>query len=186
MSAQSLTSLPRDCSCSKTSFPGKSSVAILANPGPPNATLPLTQLRMAAAATGIPLKVVEARAVDQVPKAINQAVQAGAASIMVLEDPVLLGTLKQTTELVAKAGLPAILGPREYADAGGLIAYGTNQSQLSRRAADYVERFSKARPRQVCRLSNPPSSSSPSISGLQGPWPEGSTSLLAAADELIE
>jgi putative ABC transport system substrate-binding protein len=142
---------------------------------------------MAAAVMGIPLKVVEARTVDQVPPAIDQAVEAGAASMMVLEDPVLLGALKQTTELVAKAGLPAIFGPREYADAGGLIAYGTNQGQLSRRAADYVDRILKGAAPASLPVEQPTEFElvinlrTARALGLKVP-----TSLLAAADELIE
>ena len=46
-------------------------------------------------------------------------------------------------DLAAKVRLPAIYGPREYAQAGGLISYGTDQSQLSRRAAEYVDRILK-------------------------------------------
>ena len=63
--------------------------------------------------------------------------------MLVLEDPVLLGAIQQTTELAAKARLPAIYGPREYAQAGGLISYGTDQGQLSRRAAEYVDKILK-------------------------------------------
>ena len=61
--------------------------------------------------------------------------------MLVLEDPVLLSAIQQTTDLAAKRRLPAIYGPREYARAGGLISYGTDQSQLSRRAAEYVDRI---------------------------------------------
>jgi putative ABC transport system substrate-binding protein len=98
---------------------------------------------MAATAMGVPFKVLEARTVDQVPTAINQAVEAGAASMLMLEDPVLLGAIQQTTDLVAKARLPTIFGPREYAQAGGLIAYGSDFNDLSRRAADYVDKILK-------------------------------------------
>ncbi len=39
--------------------------------------------------------------------------------------------------------LPAIYPEREYADDGGLMAYGTNVPDNLRRAADYVDRILK-------------------------------------------
>jgi putative ABC transport system substrate-binding protein len=46
-------------------------------------------------------------------------------------------------ELAAKSRLPAIYPLREYAEAGGLITYGTNIHDSFRRAAGYVDRILK-------------------------------------------
>jgi putative ABC transport system substrate-binding protein len=123
--------------------PGKKLVAVLGNPDTPYTALALQQVKTAAAAMGLPFAFLEARTVDQIPVAIDEAIRSGAASMLVLEDPVLLGAIQKTTELAAKGRLPAIYGPSEYAHAGGLISYGTDQSQLSRRAAEYVDRILK-------------------------------------------
>jgi putative tryptophan/tyrosine transport system substrate-binding protein len=123
--------------------PEKKLVAVLGNPDTPYTALALAQVKMAAAIMGVPFKVFEAKKVDQVPTAISQAVEGGAASMLVLEDPVLLGAIQQTTDLVAKARLSTIFGQREYVHAGGLIAYGSDQSELSRKAADYVDKILK-------------------------------------------
>jgi putative tryptophan/tyrosine transport system substrate-binding protein len=125
---------------------GKKLVAVLGNPDTPYTALALQQVRTAAAATGQPLAVFEARTADQVPTAIDAAIKSGAASMLLLEDPVLLGAKRETAELVAQARLPAIYGPREYADAGGLISYGPDQRQMSRRAAEYVDKILKGAP----------------------------------------
>jgi putative ABC transport system substrate-binding protein len=45
--------------------------------------------------------------------------------------------------LVNEARLPAIYPEREYADDGGLMAYGANVPDNFRRAADYVDRILK-------------------------------------------
>lgn len=124
-------------------IPGKKPVAVLGNSDTPYTALALQQIKTAAAAMRLPFAVVDARTVDQIPAAIDEAIRSGAASLLVLEDPVLLGAIRQTTELAARARLAAIYGPREYAQAGGLISYGTDQSQLSRRAAEYVDRILK-------------------------------------------
>jgi putative ABC transport system substrate-binding protein len=124
-------------------IPGKKLVAVLGNPDTPYTALALVQAKKAATAIGLPLEILEARTVDQIPVAVDQAINAKAASMLVLEDPVLLSAIPQTIELAARRRLPAIYGPREYAQAGGLISYGTDQGQLSRRAAEYVDRIIK-------------------------------------------
>jgi putative tryptophan/tyrosine transport system substrate-binding protein len=50
-------------------------------------------------------------------------------------------------QLVAKTRLPAMWGLREYAQAGGLMAYSTDLDDLARRAATFVDKILKgARP----------------------------------------
>jgi putative ABC transport system substrate-binding protein len=44
-------------------------------------------------------------------------------------------------EIASKARTPAIYPEREYADDGGLIAYGPNGSEHFRQAAGYVDRI---------------------------------------------
>ena len=84
-------------------IPGKKLVAVLGNPDTPYTALALRQAKKAATAIGLPLEILEARTVDQIPAAIDQAISARAASLLVLEDPVLLSAIPQTTELAAKA-----------------------------------------------------------------------------------
>jgi putative tryptophan/tyrosine transport system substrate-binding protein len=168
-------------------IPGKKLVAVLGNPDTPYTALALQQVKAAAAAMGLPFAVFEARTVDRIPAAIDEAIRSGAASMMVLEDPVLLGAIQQTTELAAKGRLPAIYGPREYAQAGGLISYGTDQSQLCRRAAEYVDKILKGASPAGLPVEQPTKFEfvinlrSAKALGLEIP-----PNLLSLADELIE
>src|SRR6202043_2932173 len=88
--------------------PGKKLFAVLGNPDTPYTALALQEIRTAAAAKEQPFNVFEARAADQLPMAIDEVIRSGAASLLVLEDPMLLGARQQFTALVAKARLPAI------------------------------------------------------------------------------
>ncbi|PJG52515.1 ABC transporter substrate-binding protein [Bradyrhizobium forestalis] len=123
--------------------PGKKLVAVLANPDTPYTVLALRELKSAASALNQPMTVFEARVVDQVAAAIDGASRSGAASIIILEDPVFLGAKRAIVELLAKARLPAIYGPRAYSEVGGLISYGPDQRQIYRRAAEYVDKILK-------------------------------------------
>jgi len=46
-------------------------------------------------------------------------------------------------DLAAKNRLPAVFPYREFVDDGGLMAYGPNLADLSRRAATYVDKILK-------------------------------------------
>ena len=57
---------------------------------------------------------------------------------------------KQIAELALKSRLPSVSGPREFVEAGGLMAYGPNIHDLSRRAATYVDKILKgAKPAEL-------------------------------------
>ena len=50
---------------------------------------------------------------------------------------------RQIVDLANKSRLPTVSGPREFVEAGGLMAYGPNFPDLFRRAATYVDRILK-------------------------------------------
>jgi hypothetical protein len=111
----------------------------------------------------------------------------GAVSMLVLEDPVLLGAKQETIELLSKARLPAIYGVRDYVEAGGLVSYGTDQRQMGRRAAEYVDKILKGTSPANLPVEQPTkfelviNLKAAKALGLEVP-----PSLLARADEVIE
>src|SRR5207249_705716 len=81
------------------------------------------------------------------PGAFGQAFAAIAASgadvMYVTEGPVNADACSQIVDFAARQRLPATYGRREFADAGGLLYYGTNYDDLFRRAALLVDRILK-------------------------------------------
>lgn len=126
--------------------PGKKLMAVLGNPETPFTALALKVVKAAAVTKEQPLAVFEATTVDQVSADMDEAVRSGAASLLVLEDPALLGLKQQIIELIAERRLPAIYGMRAFAEAGGLMSYGVDERQMSRRAAEYVDKILKGAP----------------------------------------
>ena len=50
---------------------------------------------------------------------------------------------KRIVDLAAKHRLRSMYATRQYVDVGGLLSYGANQADLTRRAATYVDKIIK-------------------------------------------
>jgi ABC-type uncharacterized transport system substrate-binding protein len=123
--------------------PGKQTIAVLLNPATPYSALALREVRSAAEQGHQPLAVFEARTTDEVSAGIEAAIKLGAAGLLTLDDPLLLSARWKMVDLVATARLPTIYGIRDFAEAGGLMSYGVDRRQISRRAAEYVDKILK-------------------------------------------
>ena len=66
-----------------------------------------------------------------------------AGGLVVLADAILYNQRKQIAELAAKSRLPSISALTDYAEAGGLIAYGADFLDLERRSATFVAKILK-------------------------------------------
>jgi putative tryptophan/tyrosine transport system substrate-binding protein len=126
--------------------PGKRTVAVLMNPDTPFSELALRELKTAAVAAAQPIQVFEARSFDQVLAGVEAAAKAGAAGLLTLEDALLVSTRRQIAERATTTRLPIVYGSRAFPEAGGLISYGVDRRHMYRRAAEYVDRFSRVGP----------------------------------------
>jgi ABC-type uncharacterized transport system substrate-binding protein len=129
----------------KQAVPKVSRVAVVWNPA--NATFQAPMLRetqLAAGRLGIELRTFAVRGPDEIGAAFfGGLARAQAGALLVLPDPAYTPHAAQIAELASVSRLPAMYGIREYADAGGLMSYGTNFAALFRRAADYVDKILK-------------------------------------------
>jgi putative tryptophan/tyrosine transport system substrate-binding protein len=62
---------------------------------------------------------------------------------MVLRSPVISVYRAKIVDFAAKSRLPAMYGSSDYVDAGGLMSYAANFTDLYRRAAVYVDKILK-------------------------------------------
>ena len=97
----------------------------------------------AARQLGVQIITVEARTADEIEPAINAAVGKGAEALFIHGDPVFNNPPERIPQIVARTGLPAIYFLRAQVEAGGLMSYGPDFVELSRRAASYVDRILK-------------------------------------------
>jgi len=64
-----------------------------------------------------------------------------AGGVLVATSSMFLGHRRQLADLALKHRLPTMFAFREYAEAGGLMAYGPNYTELFQRAAGYVDKI---------------------------------------------
>ena len=64
---------------------------------------------------------------------------------------------EQIVALVAQQKIPAVYPFREFADAGGLISYGTNIANAYRQSGIYVGRISRVPSQPIFHVLNPTS-----------------------------
>jgi putative tryptophan/tyrosine transport system substrate-binding protein len=67
----------------------------------------------------------------------------GARSLIVLASPLFASHGPRIAQLATKSRLPAIYPTSGYVDAGGLMSYGPNVTDLYRRTATYVDKILK-------------------------------------------
>jgi putative ABC transport system substrate-binding protein len=126
----------------KEAVPDAKVVGILMNPASPvTGAQQLTPIRDAAALVDIALVVGEARSADTIPGAIDQLVASRISALMVIADGVFFNQRRLIVERAAANRLPDMYPEREYAEAGGLLAYGPSVPDNFRRAAGYVARI---------------------------------------------
>jgi putative ABC transport system substrate-binding protein len=123
--------------------PGVSRVAILWNSASPVTSPQFIEAQAAAPGLGIKLESVGVRAPDDFERAFQAATRRRTGALLVLDDFLLTRHVRQIAALTVKSRLPAMAGIAEFAEAGGLVVYGPNVPDVSRRAATYVDKILK-------------------------------------------
>jgi putative ABC transport system substrate-binding protein len=126
----------------KESMPGAVTVAVIYNPSRPIEP-ELKELTEAARSLGITLSLVGARTPDDLNAAFEAVANARPNALTTITDGMLFGNRKRIAEFALKTGLPAVFPVREFAEAGGLMAYGPDIGSNFRRAASYVDKILK-------------------------------------------
>jgi putative ABC transport system substrate-binding protein len=98
---------------------------------------------MAARVLGLQLQSLELRGPDELQNAFEVATKERAGALLVLEDLVISSHRTRILDLAVKHRLPTASQYREFAEAGGLLSYGSNLPDLFRRAATYVDKILK-------------------------------------------
>ena len=126
--------------------PGAGLIAVLRNPvGHTGSTGQDMLKKVETAARGLQrrIHVVEARGPDDFERAFAQMTRAGVGALTVLPQTLFNQHRARLLDLAARNRLPVMWPFRDPVDAGGLMSYGANISDLFRRSATYVDKILK-------------------------------------------
>ena len=126
----------------KDAFPRMRRIAVLKNPGNPAMEPVMQAMEQTATALKLELQEVGVRGREDFEGSFAAMVVQRTEGVVIVEDAMLNGHLRPIAELAAKHRLPSI-GLPEFAEAGGLMAYGVDLVLMFRRAAVFVDKILK-------------------------------------------
>jgi len=127
-------------------LPG-SNVTVLANPANPNTAKQLIETKETAERLGLVVNIQEARDSIGLDNAFSVIPVRRPTAVFVLTDPMFYVQRSQIARFALERRLPAIFELREFVDAGGLMSYGADFTDMFRKAATYAGRiFRGAKP----------------------------------------
>ena len=127
----------------KSAFPRVSRVGVLVNDASPLYARLQREIEVATAALGLQRQMVVVRSAADFEGAFAKLIAARVDAVFVSADSMFYQHRDRLVQLVAKTRLPAMWGLREFAQAGGLMAYSTDLDELARRAATFVDKILK-------------------------------------------
>jgi len=167
-------------------IPGLRRLAIMVNGGNPAAMQDLPEVQAIAGPFGLEVITRDVRRAEDIAPAF-ESLKGRVEALYVPPDPLFTTNRVRFNTLALNARLPTMHGTREQVDAGGLMSYGSNQTDLFRRAGDYVDKILRgAKPgdipvEQPTKFDLILNLTAAKLLGLEIP-----PTLLARADEVIE
>ena len=134
----------------KEAFPKVARVAILWESGGTRGNLALTEMEAAAKALGVKLLSLDVRSLDDFESAFARAKRDGAQALITISGGLINTQQRRVLDFAAKNRLPAMYHYSEFVEAGGLMSYAPDNTDLWRRAADFVDKILKgAKPADI-------------------------------------
>jgi len=123
--------------------PKVATIGFLRNPNNPNAAFELSAAQEAARSLGKEIIVLNATIESEIDAAFAVMAQQQVGALLGASDTFLFGRRDQIVSLAAHHRIPAIYYLREFAQAGGLMAYSNSIPEAYRVAGGYVGRILK-------------------------------------------
>jgi len=168
--------------------PAMASVAVLVNPAnPANAESTVKDMQAAAPALGLQVQIFNASTSRQIDAAFANLVRERIDALFVGPDPFFNTRRVHLAVLAGRLAIPATYAGRDYAEAGGLMSYGSDLADTYRQIGAYVGRILKGAKTadlpvvQTSKLELVINAQTARTLGLDVP-----PTLLARADEVIE
>ena len=126
-----------------TAVPNLMRVGVLIDPKHPNHPTVLQQVQVGAQAIGASVSAIEMRSVSDIDPALRLIQQDSLDALIVPPDPTFPIIYRQITEFAISNRLPTMFGQRRGVEAGGLMGYEPNLTDMYKRAAALVDKILK-------------------------------------------
>jgi len=168
-------------------LPTATHIGLLVNPANANVEDVTKDVMAAATATGLQIDVVQVRDSREIEVAFATLVRNRVDALLVVPDPLLLSRRLQLATLATRHAIPAVYPAREFAEAGGLMSYGTSLTEVYRQVGVYTGRILKgAKPADLPVMQSTKFEFIINLPTAKALGLEIPPTLLARADEVIE
>jgi putative ABC transport system substrate-binding protein len=134
----------------KETLPKATQVTALANPKNPGHGRSVKDAELGARSLGLTFQSVNAQSANEIEGAVANAAKGGANALFLMTDTLFNYQMGRIAQAALKNKLPSVYDRADFVDAGGLMSYGVNLPDLSRRAAEYVDQiFKGAKPGEL-------------------------------------
>jgi putative tryptophan/tyrosine transport system substrate-binding protein len=127
----------------KIAVPGLTRLGALFNPDDPTDRLQMSRLSGAARAVGVTTVAIHVRDIGNLDLTAAEIERANVNGLFIGQAPFYLVARTGITAMATRLKLPAVYGFRQYAEAGGLMAYGPSLIEIYRQSARLVDRVVK-------------------------------------------
>jgi putative tryptophan/tyrosine transport system substrate-binding protein len=124
-------------------LPAAGPFAVLVNPKSPLAEVTITGVQAAAPVIGKQIEVLSASTNLEIDAAFARLTQKPAGALLVGADSLFVTRRVQLVTLAARHAMPTIYSQREFAEAGGLMSYGSSIIDRERQLGVYTGRILK-------------------------------------------
>jgi putative ABC transport system substrate-binding protein len=124
-----------------TAVPDAKRVGVLWDPSLPSGGPELREIEGVARSLNLEIVPSEIRGPDDFAPALRAMAEQLVDALIVVPGPIFSEHIHWMVDLAAAARLPAMFWRKEHVEAGGLMSYGTNYSDMYRRAAAYVDKI---------------------------------------------
>jgi putative ABC transport system substrate-binding protein len=122
----------------KELLPALTRVGVLMDPRNPGSRVALAETQSAASRLGLNVHVFHVETIAELERAVRWAREERIQALVALRNPLFVRNLPHLVHLTKEARLATIYDERAFATAGGLMTFGANLDDLSKRAAGHV------------------------------------------------
>jgi ABC-type uncharacterized transport system substrate-binding protein len=127
----------------KEVVPGLTRITALSNPANPSLALIVEENRAAAKSLGLGVHSADVRTPADLDRVFPEIIKERSGALVLPPESVIHTQAGRIAQFALKHRLPSISAWREFADAGGLMAYGVSIADIFRRSVGYIDKILK-------------------------------------------